>query len=147
LHPDRQYWYRALITTADGKATSQIGTFRTTASVAVKPALKLKKFTPYDADRTVVSYIAYDPGVSMMFTARWSLRPDMSASTVYYTDTVRPVVGAVSFHPIFKLSSVPAFTQLWFTAQITSPNGTATTPGQRLLRRTEALIAALRSVA
>lgn len=107
LHPGRAYWYRALITTADGKATSAIGNFRTTAAVAVKPTVKLEKFTEYDANRFIVSYIAYAPGEAITFTARWSLRPDMSAPTVYYTDTVPPQVGAVGFHPMFKISSVP----------------------------------------
>jgi len=121
---DRAYWYRVVVTTADGQASSAIGQFRTTAPSTLKPTVSYDGFVDLGADRIQVSLTGNGRGLPFTVNARWSYAPDMRAPVVFFNGSGGSLVGPVQFHPLFNSAPFRYHQQLYFQVEITSANGT-----------------------
>jgi hypothetical protein len=127
LMPQHSYWYRILLTTAYGKATSEIGHFRTTATSTAKPSISFDGVRDYDHDRVTVSITCNGNGLPFTTKVSWSHFPDMRAPTVFSSQSSKNLVGAVQFHPMFNYAKIGEHVEIYFQAEVTSANGTVRT--------------------
>ena len=127
LVPQRSYWYRILLTTANGSATSEIGHFRTTAASTAKPSISFDGARDYGPDRVTVSITCNGNGLPFTTKVSWSYSSDMRAATVFSSQSSKNLVGAVQFHPMFDYAKIGEHVQIYFQAEVTSANGTVRT--------------------